>query len=169
MKIEVCAQLSEYYCHVAKDGYHKQSPSNSDVKTQDSFDAAENYRCISDSSSDLNDIRIEQNDMLELISKLTVLTIFCVVFSQLFNIALLVENLMLVQNRGNDDFFTRLTLIEYIFRGIDAIVCCIVLHFTYVENEEQYEKCCKSCHDCARDCCVWCTFEKTDKDASNPK
>ena len=153
---------------VATDGHYKHTESltNSDVKTQGSFEIR-NYRSIS--SSDLNDIRIEQNDMLELISKLSVLTVFCVVFSQLFNIAVLLENIMLVHNRGSDDFFTRLTLIEYIFRGIEAIACCIVLHFTYVDNQEQYEKYCKLCHHCARDYCVWCTFEKTDKDACNPK
>lgn len=43
---------------------------------------------------------------------------------------------------------------------LQACFVCFVLHFTFVYNHNQYQRCCKGFHKQFKKCCIWCVVKK---------
>ena len=96
----------------------------------------------------------EQKDALNLITKLSIITIFCVIASQMFNIATLYTVYEFAITKHSTFWMDKHVITDQILCEIQAIVNCLVLYFMFIFSENAYFKipCCGLLHECLKQC-----------------
>ena len=103
----------------------------------------------------------EQKEIIHVMTKISLLTIICVVFAQGFTILALYTDYNLAFNKNMKDlWFHKHTILCWILRSIEGLTNCIVLYFTFVFNTTMYLKCCGLCHNCFEKCCFKCVVRR---------
>ena len=113
--------------------------------------------------SQLNEVSSEvllgeqQIEMLQLITKISVLTIFAIIFN-LFSlgIQILISN-ALNSDRIDEKYINIILLIGFINRAIQSLRNHVILYLMFAFSKNEYYYCCKLCHYCLY---KWCLEQK---------
>lgn len=93
----------------------------------------------------------ERNDMINLMTKLTLLTIIGILFAPLFTLtALYMDTIRAIDLHASSFWFNETSILCFIFRAFEALINCVTLYFTFIFNQPQYFRCCSLCHSCLR-------------------
>ena len=105
----------------------------------------------------------EQMEIVDLMSKITLLTVMEQLLFAGWVIPLGIEDFLIVEYGYTSDshLCVMLTWIKETFMLIDACFICFVLHFTFVFNHNQYQRCCHGCHKRFKKCCISCVVKNT--------
>ena len=106
-----------------------------------------NYEIIDEK---LNKNHMDQNQIVDLMIKISSLTIICVIFQHVW---IWFSIYCYIQGQGDGEYYV-LYLIAIILRHIGVLVNCCALYLTFAFNEDQYMRFCGLCHRCMKDCCV---------------
>ena len=98
----------------------------------------------------------EQNDIVDLMTKISLLTIFCVIFAQFWNVSALYTEYNEAQNNPSSFWYSQHVVLCFSFRAMEGVVNSIGLHFTFVFNHDMYMGCCVLCHNCLKNACMKC-------------
>ena len=112
------------------------------------------------SSDLLNRTQNEQEEIVDLMTKISLLTILCVIFAQFWNVAALYTDYNLAERNISDLWYSEHVILCVSFRSIEAVANGIGLHFTFFFNNSIYLKCCGNCHDCLKNACIKCIVQK---------
>ena len=94
----------------------------------------------------------EQHDIVNLMTKISWLTIVSIVLGQGFNLTLMIADMENVLTYKH--LWEKYASVAVLFRCIEAMTNCVVLYFTFVFNTSQYTRCCNLCHQCLKNCCI---------------
>lgn len=99
----------------------------------------------------LNRNKNEQNELIDLMSRILLLTIISILVEQVFTIMAAYNVYRLVVN---DDTKSYSIDVGYWFREFEAVWNCLVLYFTFIFNENEYYCLCKVFHACLKNACI---------------
>ena len=117
----------------------------------------------SDSNSNRNGYMSVQTEIVNLMTKLSLITIVSVIFSQFWNFGILYLSIIQIENTNHQYssmYFNILLISLYMFRAIAAITDCLVIYFTYQFNQKTYFACCSLCHNHLRYHCIKCIIQR---------
>ena len=124
----------------------------------------ENTSGTSHDTSLLNEINRNQNEqqlIVDLITKMSLLTIICVMFGQLFPItAIYTVDRLSTDPNVSALWFNEHSVLCFTFRAIEALINCTVLYLTFVFSQDKYDSYCYLCHTCLKKCCTYCIVKQ---------
>ena len=114
----------------------------------------------------LIDNREEQNDMIELMTKISILTIFSQIFQHTWYWMYAVylfgfSDYSWYSNDIKGKIGGRLSMMIRIIRAFAIMFDCLALYLTFAFNNKIYKKCCTICHSSTKNCCIWCIVRNT--------
>ena len=120
-------------------------------------------------SNELHRNENEQKIILNFMTKLSILTIISVIFAQCFPIAVLITDIDVATHKHLSDtmLYNKLVITCWILRAIEAVINCLVLYFTFIFNEKQYNRYFGLCHECLRSCCQKCIVKRMAREINN--
>ena len=104
----------------------------------------------------------EQEDKVDLITKLSVLTIYCATSALIFGIATFYTVYEFAKTKHSTSWMNKHVMVDQMLCEIQAITNCLVLYFMFVFGDNQFARCicCKCCYKCLRKCCKYCVKKK---------
>ena len=114
-----------------------------------------------DGGIDLDRNKNVQQEIVHLMVKLSLLTMICVIVSQFYNIA--APYLLYAKETKNNVtnvWFNEHIILILVLRAIEATVNCIILTFTFIFYQKQYNRYCNICHSTLENCFVQCIIKK---------
>lgn len=141
-----------------KDNINKNNYDHVHVQTENTSDIDSiNNSNSSSIMNQLNQNKREQKDLINLMSKILLLTIASVIVEQLFTI---LATFNMCQYAISNKLNNKLVVLSYIFRAMEGLVNCIVLYFTFIFSENEYFIICGPCHHCLRHQCSYLVGKK---------
>lgn len=97
----------------------------------------------------------EKNEIVNLMVKISLLTIVSQILQQIWIFAEIYYNVVLMET-GRDVY--SFNSIARLCKNIWVVTSCTALYLAFIFNEQQYYFCCKSCHNCIQNNCIKCIY-----------
>ena len=103
--------------------------------------------------------RINQTEIVNMMAKVSLLTIISVIFMNVYFIAI-IYFLFDFRHNPNQDSISVYQLVARIELIIGLCWNCFTLYATFPFNDKQYVKCCGLCHKGLKYCCIACVTKR---------
>lgn len=121
------------------------------VMSDETYADFDYYQRMRDETEYLNE---KQNDIVNLMTRVSILTITAAIFAQCFNIIAGYNGYRYALQDISDSELEIQAIIGYILRNIEGFINCFVLYLMFRFNEKEYFFCCLKCHKCLFRTCV---------------
>lgn len=113
-----------------------------------------------DDADNLKRNKNAQQEIAHLMTKLSLLTMICVIVSQLVNFDGPYLMYMIETENVSSIWFNKNIITGLVFRAIESTVNCITLMLTFVFYQKQYNQCCHVCHVTLANCLTKCIAKR---------
>ena len=134
---------------------------NDDEYSNLSSNSSTNIDQVNQAQENIQRSIAKQMEIVELITKISLLTIIWEFILQTWLITAIVFQISMAERKDEDSlqskiFESKMTIIAMSIRGICACSNCFVLYAAFIYNNDQYAKSCGMLHNGLKRCCTWC-------------
>ena len=114
----------------------------------------------SDLMDRMHKIRIQETEVINIMAKISLLTIVSEIFINIFLSMVVFLNIDEANDHGTD-VSDGYVAVEQLMLIIAVCINCFTLYATFVFNDDHYIKCCGLCHKSLKQCCLICVTRQS--------